>query len=101
MIPKVKIMVWGDGNVGQTSLINRFLYGRFNENEKPENVNPKNPVRKTIKIGKMEICLEIVDEQPDVESASPEFVGMKAIIALYDMTNPETLENIRTFFCNK
>lgn len=49
-------------------------------------------------IGKNTITFTFVDLNFDVDGTASDFVKAKASVGVYDITNPESLQNVRNFF---
>ncbi|MHA2271546.1 MAG: Rab family GTPase [Candidatus Hodarchaeales archaeon] len=93
-VPEYKITLLGDGEVGKTSLCNRYMRKGFIEDYMM--TVGADISFKTLEVGKTRIKLQIWDiaGQPCFEAVRKSYFG-GAIGALfvYDITRPETLEN--------
>ena len=96
MYYRVKIVILGDEDVGKTSVIKRFTENVFPE-EKPENPYKGMTIEKRIQIFETPIVFEIVDFNYDPEVCCSEFYNARACIAIYDVTDPESLQNTRNY----
>ena len=89
----IRVLLLGDPNIGKTSLLNKFVNGTYTE-EKP--ANPDAAMKKSITVGKTTVNYEIVDvPEIDENMTSSAFTGVKVCIGLFDLTNPETKDNVR------
>ena len=94
---RIKVVLGGDGDVGKTSIINRFKDNTFKENEKPENT-PKGTVnKKEITVDKAQVTIDLVDLAIDVEATSSDFAGAHVFVGVCDLSNSESLSNVRNF----
>ncbi|MHA1583793.1 MAG: Rab family GTPase, partial [Promethearchaeota archaeon] len=98
-----KICVIGDGATGKTSLITRFTQGSFNKDyiktlgaqfsRFEKKFEPKNGEAIRARLFFWDIA-----GQSEFKFMRPTFYnGARAVIVVYDLTRPETLENINTW----
>lgn len=97
-VPEYKITLLGDGEVGKTSLCNRYMRKGFVEDYTMTvgaDVSFKN-----LQVGEKQIKLQIWDiaGQPCFEAVRKSyFGGAVGALFVYDVTRPETLENARNW----
>jgi len=100
-IPKYKIVLLGDSNVGKTSLIVRYCSGAF-KSEYISTVGIDTQI-KYIKYNNKKIGLEIWDTagQERFKSLTRScYQGADGIILMYDLTQKKTFSNIKIWYNN-
>ena len=93
-----KVIVVGDSGVGKTSIIKRYL-NSFKENEK-STIGASYSTKSQI-IGKYTISFDIWDTAGEERFRSVNSIFYKeacACILVYDITNVETFQNIKTYW---
>jgi Ras-related protein Rab-1B len=94
----VKIVVAGDGNVGKTSLIRRYTQGKF-ESSRVATIGVDFHTQ-TVELSGQQIRLSIWDMagQERFKVMRPGFYrGSRAAALVYDVTEPESLANLRNW----
>ena len=97
MTLNLKIVIMGDPDVGKTSIINQFKDKLFSE-KKPDNPDKGVIQTKTITVGKKEVVFSLGDLIPDSDSTASDFVNTKACIGIFDLTNSDSLQDVKGFF---
>ncbi len=90
-----KIVILGDGAVGKTSLINRFVESSFNEDYKP--TLGANIVRKDVNLDNTKVRLimwDLAGQEKYRVVRSMYFQGCEGALLVYDVTRYHTLDNI-------
>ena len=99
-----KIVLLGESGVGKTSIISRYITGKFNKN--CESTNGASYSSKTIKLPKLkkELKLDIWDTAGQEKYRSlTKFFYKDASIAIfvYDVTRRESYEEIKNYWLNQ
>jgi small GTP-binding protein len=88
-----KVLVAGASNVGKTSLVNSFVFGGFAEVAPTIGVNFAQKVCRN-ETGAVNLSIWDLSGQPRFQCLMPRFCqGATGIIAVLDVTNPESLES--------
>lgn len=90
-----KILLIGDPGVGKTSILNRFLENRFDEN--PEITQGVEALSKTLNVEGVSVKLKIWDTAGQERMGfltSSYYRGAHGILVVFDLTEHETFENI-------
>ena len=92
----LKLILVGDGRVGKTSIINKYLYNTFNENE-PMTVNSCFLEKKMIINEKtFKFALWDTAGQEKFNSVTPVYYrDAKGVILVYDITNARSFERVQ------
>ena len=94
-IKELKVILLGDTGVGKTNIINRFLFGTFDENLKPTLASSS--LEKNIKRDDGEYILKVWDTtgQERYNSITKLFIkGSQIVILVYAIDNLKSFENI-------
>lgn len=94
-LPVVKVVVAGDGAVGKTSLIRRHSTGKF-EASRVMTIGVDFQT-KVVSLGKRQVKLSIWDVAGQERFGSFRqgfYRGARAVALVYDVTRPETLDNL-------
>lgn len=90
-----KVIITGSFGVGKTSLFNRFLFNTFSE--KYLTTIGVKVDKKTVQVGDQEVSLILWDISGEVtQDKVPKsyFLGSSAVIYVFDLTRPLTLQNM-------
>ena len=92
----LKLILVGDGRVGKTSIINKYLYNTFNENE-PMTINSCFLEKKMIINEKtFKFALWDTAGQEKFNSVTPVYYrDAKGVILVYDITNARSFERVQ------
>lgn len=92
----LKVVLAGDGTVGKTSLVRRYASGKFDQSRVMTiGVDFQT---KIVKVGTREIKLSIWDVAGQERFGSFRqnfYKGARAVALVYDITNPESLDNLK------
>jgi small GTP-binding protein len=91
-----KVILIGDGSVGKTSLIRRYMEGKFKADYLPT-IGSQVYTRKILGKDETKITLVVWDisGQPAFTAVRPEYYkGAAAILLVYDLTRPETFQHL-------
>jgi small GTP-binding protein len=91
-----KVILIGDGAVGKTSLIRRYMEGKFRADYLPT-IGSQIYTKKLVRKGETKITLVVWDisGQPAFTGIRPEYYkGATAILLVYDLTRPETFHHL-------
>jgi len=95
---KLKLLLLGDAGVGKTSILNKYLKNKFEENYITTlGIESSN---KTIKTNKFEIVLQIWDTagQERFQSISKSYYnGSNGVIFVYDVTKKQSFEGLKSW----
>lgn len=89
-----KVVLLGDGHVGKTSLVNRFVLNTFSD--QVESTIGADFISKSVKIGEVAVRLQLFDTagQEKYESLAPSYIrDAKAAIVVYDISDRETYQH--------
>lgn len=94
----LKTLLTGDGGVGKTTLVSQFVQGSFDEDYK--STIGVSIMKKAVNFDQwnVEVRLTIFDLAGQAQFARVRktyFVGAEAALLIYDVTRPDTFENIR------
>ncbi|WXG44736.1 MAG: Rab family GTPase [Promethearchaeati archaeon SRVP18_Atabeyarchaeia-1] len=90
-----KVILIGDGAVGKTSLVRKYMEGRFRVDYLP--TIGTQIYTKTVGLGSDKIKLVVWDisGQPAFTSVRPDYYrGARGVILVFDLTRPETYEHL-------
>ncbi len=90
-----KLLLLGDAAVGKTSLVTRFVHSKFRRDYVL--TIGMEPYIKYVDISKRSICLTLFDiagSQRFSTLRSMFFKGSKGAVIVFDLTRPDTLENV-------
>ena len=93
----VKILLVGDEGVGKSSLISAYISQHFPQEVPPVMTDAIIPPETTAH----DVCVTIMDSssiQGDREVLRHKIAAVDSIIALYDVTRPETFDSLSTFW---
>jgi small GTP-binding protein len=91
-----KVILIGDGAVGKTSLIRRYMEGKFKA-DYLTTIGSQVYTKKLVSKSETKITLAVWDisGQPAFAAIRPEYYkGAKAILLVYDLTRPETFHHL-------
>ena len=100
--PIYKVILVGEGGVGKTCIIHRYIENTFDENTK--NTLGESFLSKTIEIDDQVISLEIWDTVGGEKYRSLSkifFNGSSAVIFVYDITKLKTFEELKNYWYQK
>ena len=95
----IKVILIGDSRVGKTSLIEQYINKQFSE-EHITTVTAGDKFYKEVKVGGKTIKLEIWDTagQDRFRAITKNYYkGSHGIILIYDITNTQSFENVKTW----
>ena len=111
MIEKRKALLLGESSVGKTSLVQRFVLSTFNKNILSTAglivTKPKEPLHYEVPgKGPLDVILTISDIQGNRVGKNPPpydayMRGADAIMAVFDVTRPETVEALAKYWVPK
>ena len=93
----IKIVLIGDANVGKTNILSRLVNGKFSENSKP--TIGVEFGSKVFRFNKDLVKVQIWDtagQERYHAITSAYYRGSAGSVLVYDVTNPKSLENIKT-----
>jgi small GTP-binding protein len=91
-----KVILIGDGSVGKTSLIRRYMEGRFKRDYLPT-IGSQIYTKRIVGEDETAVTLVVWDisGQPAFSAIRPEYYkGAAAILLVYDLTRPETFHHL-------
>jgi len=91
-----KVILIGDGSVGKTSLVRRYMEGKFGADYLPT-IGSQIYTKKVVGKGETKITLVVWDisGQPAFTAIRPEYYkGAAAILLVYDLTRSETFQHL-------
>lgn len=98
MAYKIKILLLGDGSVGKTSLMKRFVYNQFSE-EYVSTIGV-NVVKKTVTINGRDVIFliwDILGQRSHSELHRNFYMGAQGALAVGDLTRPETITSLNSW----
>jgi len=93
----IKILLVGDEGVGKSSLISAYISQHFPQEVPPVMTDTVLPPEATTN----EVCVTIMDSSSHINDRDvlrQKIINADSIIALYDVTRPETLDSISNFW---
>lgn len=94
----LKLCLLGDGAVGKTSLVRRFVYDVFDDRYLMS--FGTKVVKKTLKVGKAELDLmiwDILGQKSQEALHAAYYRGAAGALAVCDFTRPETMKNLKSW----
>ena len=94
-----KIVFVGESGVGKTSIINRYYFGSFNENN--EATIGTGYVKVNVKLENKQVTLNLWDTAGQEKYANlvPIYVRDSNLIVLcFDLTNPQSLSGVQSYY---
>lgn len=95
----LKVVILGSQGVGKTSLVHRYTSGQFSASAVPSTIGASFLTKKLIVDG-VKVRLQLWDTagQERFRSMAPMYYrGANAAVIVYDITNPHTFEDVKTW----